>query len=96
MLPLLPFPTQRPISRDNVEPMLDAGELYIQMRYGRWWRLRRNGKTKTWKKNPQRFRIPVKFGLKFYGAIDDSDLNGEHFDSFHIRHISDIPDELRA
>lgn len=35
---------------------------------------RRNGKTQTWKRNLDRFRIPVKFGLYAYDAIDESNL----------------------
>jgi hypothetical protein len=30
---------------------------------------RRNGKTKTWKRDPDRFRIPVKYGMRGYGYI---------------------------
>lgn len=30
---------------------------------------RRNGRTQTWKRNPERFRIPVKHGLRVYGNI---------------------------
>lgn len=33
---------------------------------------RRNGKTQTWKRSPERFRIPVKSGLYDYGAIDET------------------------
>jgi hypothetical protein len=34
---------------------------------GVWWRVRRNGKTQTWKRDPERFRIPLKAGLRSYG-----------------------------
>ncbi len=34
---------------------------------------RRNGATKTWKRRPTAFRIPVKFGLYAYGYIEDTD-----------------------
>mgnify|MGYP001400411698 CR=1 FL=1 len=33
-------------------------------------RARRNGKTKTWKKDPEDFNIPVKYGLKVYFNIN--------------------------
>lgn len=33
----------------------------------RQWR--RNGQTQTWKRTPERFRVPVKFGLYRYNAI---------------------------
>jgi polyphosphate kinase 2 (PPK2 family) len=32
-------------------------------------RVRRNGKTKTWKLTPEKFQIPVKYGLYEYGYI---------------------------
>ena len=32
---------------------------------------RRNGKTKTWKREPERFSIPVKYGLYHYGYINN-------------------------
>jgi hypothetical protein len=30
---------------------------------------RRNGKTQTWKRDPERFRIPVKHGMYDYGDL---------------------------
>ena len=33
----------------------------------RQWR--RNGMTKTWKRDHTRYRVPVKFGLYRYGAV---------------------------
>lgn len=36
---------------------------------------RRNGQTKTWKRSPERFRIPVKYGMYAYGYIDETDLD---------------------
>ncbi len=43
-----------------------------------WWR---NGKTQTWKSAPRlnEFRIPVKYGLYSYGAI-----NHNNADEFHL------------
>jgi len=38
---------------------------------------RRNGQTKTWKREPGKFQIPVKRGLKEYGYITN-----ENIDSF--------------
>lgn len=32
-------------------------------------RVRRNGKTKTWKRRPNDFSVPVKYGLYGYGYI---------------------------
>ena len=38
-------------------------------------RCRRNGKTKTWKRSPDRFQIPVKHGLYDYGYITEDNAN---------------------
>lgn len=46
------------------------------------WRV--NGQVKLWKRSPERFRLPVKFGLYAYSAVDE--LNG---DDFH--HEEDCP-----
>lgn len=34
-------------------------------------RYQRNGKTKLWKRQPDKFQIPVKRGLREYGYIDN-------------------------
>jgi len=38
-------------------------------------RWRRNGKTKTWKRKPEAFQIPVKHGLYDYGYITQDNAN---------------------
>lgn len=40
-------------------------------------RWRRNGKTKTWVRSPERFEVPIKYGLKEYWYL--TDINAEHF-----------------
>ena len=35
-------------------------------------RVRRNGKTRTWKRDLNRFEIPVKYGLYQYYTIDNT------------------------
>lgn len=39
---------------------------------------RRNGMTKTWKKDPARFQVPVKHGLRDYGYISESNADQFH------------------
>lgn len=46
---------------------------------GKSWR--RNGKTKTWKRNATKFQIPVKHGLYDYGYITE-----ENYDKLIIIH----------
>ena len=57
------------LSLGYIENSLYNGELWAAMRSGRYWKLRRNGKTQTWKTRPGDFRIPVKCGLKSCAAI---------------------------
>ena len=45
------------------------------MANGRYWKLRRNGATKTWKRDSNRFRIPVKAGLRSHTYLtQDTDF----------------------
>ena len=37
------------------------------------WRV--NGKVKTWKRNPEKVQIPVKFGLYRYDYITENELH---------------------
>ncbi len=61
------------MTRQEIDTALDNHTLYIAMaKPGKWWQLRRNGATQTWKRDPSRFRIPVKFGLKGYEAITET------------------------
>lgn len=46
---------------------------------------RRNGKTKVWKTRPDNFRIPVKYGMYWYGYIDEVDAMYFHVESECIR-----------
>ena len=39
---------------------------------------RRNGKTRTWKRQPWRFEIPVKHGMYSYSVITNGDLALAH------------------
>jgi len=40
---------------------------------------RRNGATKTWKREPDRFQVPVKYGMRDYSYLDDTNA-----DEFHV------------
>jgi len=63
------------ITRDNVDVLLDARRIETAMSRGRWWGIRRNGKTRTWKTDPKRIVIPYKFGLKGCSQITESDFD---------------------
>ena len=47
----------------------DCNEFRSGLSNKRW---RRNGKTQRWKRDPNRFRVPVKFGLYAYDQITDT------------------------
>jgi hypothetical protein len=64
------------INRYAAENALADGHLWALMCSGRWWRLRRNGATQTWKRDPQRFSIPVKCGLKSCARITETSVIG--------------------
>jgi hypothetical protein len=88
------------LTTNNAELMLDAGLLQAQMHTGKWWSLRRNGKTQRWKRSPQRFRVPCKAGGAFGPSFD---LTESTFDSPHIRiepglmqHAADIETQIEA
>ena len=59
---------------------LQYGDVLLQGRPGgipmRW---RVNGKVQRWKREPDRIRVPLKYGLYNYGALvtADFDINGE-------------------
>lgn len=57
------------MNRTEIEALLDAGQLEVEMANGRWWKVRRNGRTQLWKTRPGDFRIPVKAGLRACTAI---------------------------
>lgn len=62
------------ITYDNIDRLLDQGRLQVAMQNGRWWDIRRNGATRRWKRDAIRIYIPYKYGLKFYGVIDQNDF----------------------
>ena len=78
------------LTPDNVDELLDGGRLEVAMAYGRWWRLRRNGATRRWKRDPRRVRVPVKAGLYVYDVIamyprDLGPRGGHLLDSPYLR-----------
>jgi hypothetical protein len=56
----------------------------VKVKVERW---RVNGKVKTWKRSPDRFEIPIKFGLYGFSYLTDSNC-----DQFHL--ASDCPEGI--
>lgn len=42
------------------------------------FKYRRNGMTKTWKRNPNCFRVPLKFGYGGYDSLDETSAHMFH------------------
>jgi hypothetical protein len=73
------------ITRDNLDRLIDARAIQRLMNNGRWWTVRRDGRTQYWKRNPDRFRLPIKFGMYSYGAIDELDIyRGELSNNYRV------------
>lgn len=62
-------------TRETIESALDRGVLFAETNGRRWLRLRRNGRTQTWKTRPNDFRIPVKAGLRSTAQITHDNMN---------------------
>lgn len=82
------------ITTGNLERLLDSGRIAVCVRYhgsNKWWRIRRNGVTRRWKRNARRFRIPYKAGLYLYGALTEADFlpNGHLLRHDLYRYIPD-------
>jgi predicted RNA binding protein YcfA (HicA-like mRNA interferase family) len=88
----------KPITRENVNAYLDAHELCAAMGNGKWWRIRRNGSTRYWKRDASRIYVPIKAGLKSYYAITETDFgywidkNAATLNPESFRHVDDLPD----
>lgn len=65
------------MNRETIESALDANKLRVKVNSGNLWSCRRNGKTQTWKTRPNEFRIPIKYGFRFYGEITHENMNSD-------------------
>ena len=60
---------------DVLSPDFGREQLYVQDQQGFMGRVRRNGQVKTWKRDPERVEIPVKFGMyEAFRITDPSEL----------------------
>lgn len=72
------------VTRDNIDRLIDARAL--QIGNGRsWYTLRRNGKTRYWKRDMPRIAIPFKVCFNTYGTIDESCFDASGALSAHYR-----------
>lgn len=76
-MPYETHPTATTYTREQLETALDAGQLHATLTNGKVWRVRRNGATRVWKRDPTRFRIPVKAGMYSFGAIQQDNATSD-------------------
>lgn len=73
----------KPMTRAEFEAALDAGILEIQevtlKGEVKWYRCRRNGRTRTWKRDPSRFIIPVKYKFRECVQITQDHIQLNHW-----------------
>ncbi len=58
---------------DQLEAALAKGQLQVTNGKGKWYTVRRNGRTQTWKREPDRYSIPVKVGFRECFRIEPGD-----------------------
>lgn len=63
------------VTRDNCETAQRFEHKTLKNRDGSPLRARRNGKTRLWVRSPEKFLIPVKYGLYDYFYIDQQNSN---------------------
>ena len=66
------------VTREQAETAQEFHENGASNCDGTCRRWRRNGQTQTWKRQPDRFRIPVKHGMYAYGAITEENAGRFH------------------
>ena len=64
------------MTQEEAEAALDNGRLWCMVSWSftnrKYWKCRRNGRTKTWAREPKRFRIPIKAGFKTHGYVTEN------------------------
>lgn len=68
----------------DCETVLDRGYLQVLGHRG-WYDIRRNGKTKIWKRNPHKASIPVKLGLRECFRLEFDNLAGGCCETLRVR-----------
>ena len=61
------------VTRENCEKLNNFEHVFLKNADKTRLRAKRNGKTRLWKRNPERFVIPIKHGLYDFGYINQFD-----------------------
>jgi hypothetical protein len=64
------------MDRTTLESLLDAGKLQVRCGF-HWYDVRRNGKTKQWKRSPDRFEVPCKVGFRITFTLNNNTSDNE-------------------
>jgi hypothetical protein len=73
------------MTRAAFEAALDSGLLQTVIQRAneeRWYTVRRNGRTQTWKRDPARFEIPIKYRLRDCVRVTDKHFNNGAVDQW--------------
>ncbi len=62
-------------TKAEFEAALDAGRVQVQCQNGRWYDVRRNGQTKTWKTRPTEWQIPIKWAFRSCGTASNTSVD---------------------
>lgn len=65
------------MDRVTFERALDSHKVKARVSNGNLWMVKRNGKTRTWKRDADRFEIPIKMGFKSYGLVTQDNINSD-------------------
>lgn len=63
------------MTRQEFETALDARKVQVMGRTGKWYDIRRNGATQTWKTRPDEFSTPVKVGFRECFRVTERELS---------------------
>jgi len=61
----------RALTLNQKKKLKYGDEVYLEGNCGHFLRARVNGKTKTWKRTPEKVKVPFKYGLYQHGYIDE-------------------------
>lgn len=64
------------LSLEQIEENLDSGALCAPTTIGTTWAVKRNGRTRLWKREPLKFEIPVRVGFRSFATIDNRSTFG--------------------
>jgi len=72
------------MTREAFETALDSGQLLTMVQWrdhSQWYTCRRNGRTRTWKRDSDRFIIPIKYRYR-----DTMRVTERHFNNGSVDH----------